>query len=135
MSWIAYSVLILLAWGLWGLVLKVAYKGGGWLQVYFISSLASFTLALTVFLASRQPLTMNRAYIAVATAAGLLGGLGYVFFVKALETGKASAVLPLTALYPAVTVVAALLVLGEKISLPQAVGVVLAITAAILLSL
>jgi len=72
--------------------------------------------------------------MATALVAGVFGGAGYIFFVKALEHGKASVVIPLTALYPAVTAIIALIILREKISLYQGIGIVLAIAAAILLS-
>ncbi len=54
---------------------------------------------------------------------------------KALEGGKASVVIPLTALYPAVTVAMAAVLLKEKPNPYQAVGIVLAIVASVLLSI
>ena len=71
----------------------------------------------------------------VAIIAGLFGGAGYLFFVKALEQGKASIVIPLTALYPAITAIIALIVLREKISVYQGIGILLAVAASILLSM
>ena len=134
-SWIAYSLICLLLWGLWGLALKLAYSGSTWLEVYFISAMASFTLALAVFFLSGGGKAVFNKSALIAVIAGVLGGGGYIFFMKALETGKASIVIPLTALYPAVTVVLALLLLGEKLSTVQAVGITLAIIAAVLLSM
>ena len=133
-SWIAYSLLCLLLWGLWGLFLKLAYEGSTWLEVYFLSAVASFALALTVFLLGSGKVSVSKS-TALALLAGLFGGGGYVLFMKALETGKASIVIPLTALYPAVTVILALLFLGEKLSATQAVGIALAVVATILLSM
>ncbi len=99
-----------------------------------LSSLASFavTLAFIFYLRPSMP-NFNRFSIA-AVVAGLAGSLGYVFFVKALERGEASIVLPLTALYPAVTVVLAFLFLHEKISMHQLIGILLAVVAVVLLS-
>jgi len=77
---------------------------------------------------------MNTATIA-AIIAGIFGGAGYLFFVKALEQGKASIVIPLTALYPAITAIIAFIVLREKISIYQGIGILLAIAASILLSM
>ncbi|MCD6278355.1 MAG: EamA family transporter [Desulfurococcales archaeon] len=129
-----YSLLCLLLWGMWGLVLKLAYSGYTWLDVYFISAAASFTLALAVYFLSGGKVVLSKS-AALAVLAGVLGGGGYIFFMKALETGKASIVIPLTALYPAVTVILALLLLGEKLSTVQALGITLAIIAAVLLSM
>jgi len=133
-TWVAFALLCLISWGAWGVVLKFAYASSNWLQVYFVSSLASFTLALAVFGASKGSLSIDKGFY-LAALAGLLGGAGYVFFVKALEGGKASVVIPLTALYPAVTVAMAAVFLKEKPSPYQAVGIVLAIVASVLLSI
>lgn len=132
-SWVVYSILAILAWGSWGILLKLAYSSGGWREVYFVSAVASFILALIVFSATKGRLTPEK-YMLYAFGAGLLGGLGYVFLVKALETGKASVVIPLTGIYPALTAILATLLLGEKLTPTQALGVVLAVVAVYLLS-
>ena len=133
-SWVVYGVLCLLFWGLWGFVLKLAYSNLSWTETYFLSTLASFTVVLIVVSYYRAiPMSLN-TYSVTALVAGVFGGAGYIFFVKALEHGKASVVIPLTALYPAVTAIIALIILREKISLYQGIGIVLAIAAAILLS-
>jgi transporter family protein len=135
-GWLVYSIICLILWGLWGLILKFAYKSLPWVQVYFLSSLSSFLIALTIFLLyNRESIDLNSRATYTALLAGVFGGSGYIFFVKALEKGEASIVLPLTAVYPAVTVVLALLVLGEKMSVYQAIGVILAMAAVVLLSM
>ncbi len=133
-AWIMYSILCLITWGLWGLVLKYAYASSNWLQVYFASSLASFLLSLTIFIASGGSLNFTKS-IGIALIAGLFGGAGYIFFIKALQGGEASIVIPLTALYPAITAILAMLLLGERISLAKGLGIVLALIAAALLSM
>lgn len=116
------------------MVLKVASRGSTWLEVYFLSAIASFAVAVTVFVVGGPHLKAGRSAL-FALLAGVFGGGGYVLFMKALSTGKASVVVPLTALYPALTAVLALVVLGERISTTQAAGIVLAVLAAVLLSL
>ena len=133
-SWVMYSLLCLILWGLWGFFLKLAYEGSTWLEVYFLSAVASFTLALTVFLLGNGKVSVSKSTV-LALLAGLFGGGGYILFMKALETGKASIVIPLTALYPAITAILALLFLGEKLSTTQVVGIALAVIATILLSI
>jgi len=135
LNWVAYSLLCLMLWGLWGLALKIASRSLTWVEVYFLSSLASFTLATTVFLVIKRSVDLGNKLVYTALVAGLLGGSGYLALVKALESGKASVVIPLTALYPAVTAILAVIVLSEKLTITQAVGVVLAIAAVVLLSI
>ncbi len=89
---------------------------------------------LVIILYYRMKLPPIGAASIAAVIAGLFGGAGYLFFVKALEQGKASIVIPLTALYPAITAIIALVVLREKISFYQGIGILLAIVASILLS-
>ena len=84
-SWVAYSLLCLLLWGLWGLFLKLAYEGSTWLEVYFLSAVASFTLALTVFLLGSGRVSVSKSTV-LALLAGLCSGGGYILFMKALET-------------------------------------------------
>lgn len=134
-GWLVFSVLCLLFWGLWGFILKLAYSNLSWVETYFLSSLSSFILVLFVVSYYGLKFPPLNTYSALAFIAGFFGGAGYVFFVKALEQGKASVVIPLTALYPAITAVIALVVLREKISVYQGIGIILAVLASILLSL
>ncbi|MGA7908244.1 MAG: EamA family transporter, partial [Candidatus Sulfotelmatobacter sp.] len=71
-----------------------------------------------------------------AVIGGTLNGLGALTSFTALESGgKASVVISLISLYPLVTVAIAVTFLHERLTLAQAIGVGLAIVAAILLSL
>ena len=132
--WLIYAIVCMILWGLWGLILKLAYKEAYWNEVYFISSIASFLIALTVFLMTHGKLSFKVSSL-YALFAGIFGGVGYIFFIKSLEHGKASIVIPLTALYPAITVILAFLVLHEKLTITQVLGIALAIIAVILLSI
>jgi len=105
--------------------------------VYFISSLASFTFSIlvTIFVLkalSSQPNTSFKG-VAYALLAGALGSLGYIMMVKALEHRDASIVITVTALYPAVTIVLGVL-MRERISLVQAIGLLLAVVSIVLIS-
>jgi transporter family protein len=71
-----------------------------------------------------------------AVVGGTLNGLGALTSFTALESGgKASVVISLISLYPLVTVAFAVAFLHERLTAVQAIGVGLAIVAAILLSL
>lgn len=70
---------------------------------------------------------------ALSAVAGALLGMGNILLVIALHSGNLAVVAVLMGLYPVGTVVLARLVLKERISLLQSVGVALAILAAILL--
>ena len=95
-------------------------------------------IAISVVLALTVPMRYHvRPLIFwLAVAGGTLNGLGALTSFTALESGgKASIVISLISLYPLVTVALAVTVMHERLTIMQAFGIVLAIIAAILLSL
>ncbi len=135
--WLVYSLLCLVLWGFWGVALKEAEaRLGEWYKVYFASNLAVVVaVAVVGAIYGRSLLSMSVTNAMTAFLAGALGTLGYVFLVLSLKAGgPASIVIPLTALYPALTAVAAVILLGESLSARQAVGIALAMLAIYLMS-
>jgi transporter family protein len=136
-AWLFYSLLTILAWGAWGSVSKVASGGVDAYtnQVFF--SIGLLPLTGLVWLSSaggkRGPQTRKGATWAFLT--GTLGGLGNIAFFHALIIGgMASIVVPVTALFPLVTVILAVILLRERVNLKQRLGLVLALISIFLLS-
>jgi drug/metabolite transporter (DMT)-like permease len=73
--------------------------------------------------------------LAHGSAVGLLGSAGTILWFAALRGGPAYLVVPIVSLYPVVTVVLAVWLLGERTRWPAALGIVLALAAIVLLSL
>lgn len=73
--------------------------------------------------------------ILIAIFAGIMGAWGFVFYIFALKSGKVSLVSVITAGYPAVSVVLAIALIGDVLTAPQTIGILLVITAIILISL
>ena len=66
---------------------------------------------------------------------GILGGVGNIFFFQAMvKGGNASIVAPVTALFPMITVLLALMFLKERLGRVQWIGLILAFAAIYLLS-
>jgi transporter family protein len=135
--WLAYSLLTIACWGAWGAVSKVASGGidANTNQVYFTLGLLPLMLLLV-----RSPRlrggNQRRAGIAWAFITGILGGAGNIAFFRALGSGgNASIVVPATALFPLVTVMLAVGLLGERLGRAQQMGLVLALIAIYLLSM
>jgi len=127
-------------WGTWGLVSKIASAG---MDAYVNQLLYTVGLVpLMIFVAwvvrKRSPgeRRLGRARgVSWAFLTGILGGVGNIAFFQALvKGGKASVVAPVTALFPAVTVLLALIFLKEQLRRMQWVGLVLAFVAIYLLS-
>lgn len=134
--WLWYSVLTILLWGAWGVVAKAA--------VEIISPLMNqvlYTLGLIppLIVAARSRSLLagsnKRRGTTYGVITGLLGGLGNIAFFAALGAGgKAATVVPLTAVYPLFSVIAALVLLKEKLNRVQVAGIGLAIIGVLLLS-
>jgi transporter family protein len=136
-KWLIYSVLTILLWGVWGVQSKVIVQ-----KITPMLNQVIFTLGLLpvagLFLVFRtragdpKDSKKGRAY---AFLTGILGGTGNIAFYEALgRGGNASVVVPLTCLFPAVTVLLAGWWLKERMSVCQQVGLILALVAVIILS-
>ncbi len=136
--WIIEASVTLVSWGLWGLALKLASKGLQWFQVYFFAGLATVIAIALVGAYYRDRIAVEGlpvAQLLLAFASGALGAIGYIMLVRALNSGgPASIVIPFTALYPLVTVLLSILIIGENVTVRKLVGVALAVTAIVLLS-
>jgi transporter family protein len=138
-KWLLWSLLTIVLWGTWGLVSKVASTG---VDAYMNQLLYTAGLApLMVFVAitvhrERGKVTANRnSGVFWAFLTGILGGVGNIAFFQALVNGgKASVVAPVTALFPMVTVLLALMLLKEKLGRTQWLGLALAFAAIYMLS-
>jgi transporter family protein len=139
-AWLFWSLASIVLWGTWGLVSKVASAG---MDAYVNQLLYTVGLApLMIFVAwsvhkenagNRRERRASGIFWAFFT--GILGGVGNLAFFQALVVGgKASVVAPVTALFPMVTVLLALLVLKERLGRVQWVGLTLAFMAIYLLS-
>lgn len=135
--WLFFSLLTITVWGAWGVVSKLASNGvdADTNQVFFTIGL--LPLIALVLRSPRIRGGKNRkAGIAWAFLTGILGGTGNIAFFHALVIGgKASVVMPATALFPLVTVILATTLLHERIGTQQKAGLVLALTAIFLLSM
>ena len=135
-GWLVFAAIALVFWGVTGVTQKLATNR--------ISSQLSFLwfsyamIAISVVLAVMVPMHwhVRPLILWLAIVGGTLNGLGALTSFAALECGgKASIVIPLVSLYPLLTVVVAVMFLHERLTVGQGVGIVLAIVAAILLSM
>jgi transporter family protein len=139
-AWLLWSIFTIVLWGGYGLVSKIASDG---VNAYVNQLLYTAGLApLMVFVAwnvwkrsAKEDAVVRRKGVFWAFLTGILGGLGNIAFFQALvKGGKASVVAPVTALFPMVTVLLAMLFLKERLGRVQWVGLALAFVAIYLLS-
>jgi transporter family protein len=132
--WCWPATLVLLAWGTVGLLQKLStnYLSAESALIWLV---AGYVLLLPWLYSSRSIFTYSTRSLVFTLVSALLNTLGALALLAAMKNGgKASIVVPLTALYPLVVVVAAPVVLRESISLLQGLGVVCALVSVVLLS-
>jgi transporter family protein len=136
--WLVLSVMVVVLWGLWGLALKYASLNLEWQYVYVASALGAFlvyaTITLALALTGKLSHVGDYRSLGIALLGGLMGALGGLMLIVALRLAEASIVVPLTSIYPAVTVALSIALLGESATARKIAGVILAIIAVILLS-
>jgi transporter family protein len=121
----------MVSWGIWAILGKLIGEGLNGAQSQMLSSVGFLPLILALGL-SRKRLARTGGHQGTfyALAAGLVSGLGNLPFYDLLSRGeKAAAVVPITALAPLVTVILAMLVLGERLNRIQLGGVALSLVA------
>jgi len=136
-AWLYYSVLTIVLWGLWGVQSKMIVDRISPLLNQVLFPLGSLPIAaLLLFSARVREGKDHRKGALYGIVTGFLGGTGNIAFYMALGGGgKASVVVPVTCLFPLVTVLAARFLLKESISRVQWIGLGLALAAIYLLSI
>lgn len=135
MNWIVSSLVALVCWGLWGFFAKLASKYLDWTHILLISSVVSLLTAIVVFSVGKPQIDAHSPGFVYALLAGFTGAVALVAFYNALGTGNISIVVPLTSLYPVITIVLSFLILSERISPLKGLGLALALAAIVILSL
>ena len=133
---ILYSLAATGMWGIWAILIKLsAQRIGHWPSV-MVYTIASVTTTVVIFMSLGKSLRgLDSAGVAIAVAAGILGGLAVVFFQKALSEGPVSTTTALSALYPIFAVVFGVVFLKERLSALNYAGIVMALAAGVLISL
>jgi len=136
-----FALLTFMLWGLWSLAAKVAVGeiGAGNVFGFYVISSVTAPLVYILFRRSRHA-TLNVEGSTwspwVFGAAGLaLNVTGTLVFTFALAGGLASLVVPISSAYPLVTVVAALLLLREKLNRFQLAALAWVITGLLLIAI
>jgi transporter family protein len=133
-TWLVFTILALLCFGVVGLLQK--------LSTDLVSAEAALIWLILGFLCLQPFLYPGRSLlhyslrsIAFVFAAGVLNALGSWAILAAMKNGgKASVVVPLTAIYPMVVCVAAPFLLHEHITMTQGIGITCGLGAIFLLA-
>ena len=132
--WILYSVAAAFFWGTWGGVAKLISDQVSPFTNHVLFSIG-MVLTLPLVVRKVRTTTPNRKGILWGLVAGMLAVIGNVAVYQAFTSGGLAAiVIPVTNLYPLVTIAIALLIFKEKLNGINGIGILLAIPAVVMLS-
>ncbi len=124
---IVLAVVAAVALGLFVYFLGLGSRHGDALSTLFGARVGSLSVLVLVAALLRAPVRIPRASIAVVAAVGLADVSANALFALASSHGLLALVSVLGSLYPVTTVLLAHVLLGERLTRTQRVGVVLAL--------
>jgi transporter family protein len=133
-TWYVYSVLTVVTWGLWGVFSKLASNYSRPRQALLFQTAGVLAFAVVVFFMEKFRVEWSLPGFSWAALGGFFAFLGFLTFFAALDQGKASTVVTLSALYPLVTILLSILFLHERLAPRQGIGIVFALIASALLA-
>lgn len=132
--WLVFAILAALCWGLWGILAKFISSD---ISPYANHLLFTIGMLFTIpFVIKKCKWSeANTKGIIWGIAAGVLAIVGNVAVYRSFAIGGlAAVVIPVTNLYPLVTIAIAMLVLKEKMHWLNSIGIIVVIPAIIMLS-
>ncbi len=133
-EWVTLSMAAIVLWGIVGLLQKVTTNYISpdavliWDRIGYLPILPWLLITTSLH-------HMGPRDVLIGTLVGITNSLGAWYLYASLRSGaKASIAVPLTSLYPLLTVLLAVLFLGEKVRPLQWFGIALALVAGVLMS-
>jgi uncharacterized membrane protein len=129
LSAILFSIV---CFGLWGYLGIIGIEKMGRYQYLSIAYIVTALIILGVSIFKERSMDFsNNIYIPIL--GGILTAVAVLSFFSAAERVPLSLLSPLVALYPAITIILSIVTLGEKLNTIQLFGVILALTAGVIL--
>ncbi len=133
--WIFFVVVHVIFMGVWGALVEIPDQNGFPATLgYVVWSLTMIPAAAVALKMDNWKLDKSRRAVVFGGLAGLLGAGGQLALFFVLRIAPAYLVFPLLSLTPVVTIMLAVLFLGERTSILGWIGIALAIVAILLLS-
>lgn len=128
MNWMTCTLAATALYGVWGVLSKMASNRIGYKSLFFYDCLVFFVGGLVVLYLNGFKIETNPSGILYSVLYGASGMLATFLFILAVSKGKASLVTAITAVYPCVTILLAMIIFKEAITVKQFVGIVLSIS-------
>lgn len=132
--WLVYAILAALCWGVWGVLAKFISGDISPYANHLMFTIGMlFTVPLVIMKCKKKD--FNLKGIVWGIVAGVLAVIGNVAVYMSFGSGgQAAVVIPVTNLYPLVTIIVALLVFKEKMHWLNGIGILIVVPAIIMLS-
>jgi transporter family protein len=138
MNWLIPTLLSLLMFGLWGVVIKYATGRLDAVSISFFNTLSSLLVIAVIFgyfWFSKTQLSLTREGIYIAIFAGVIAILAVLFEAMAYKLGDLAIIGPFIAVGVAViTVLAGVVLFKEAITAKAVIGIIFALVSIYLLS-
>lgn len=131
-TWVIYSFLVFLAWGFWAFLPKLAIRKISTDSAFIYEVIGGCVIGATIVLIwtpSFHPLGALLSY-----TAGLFSYGGVYFYIRAAKTDSIGIVASITGMYPIITVILGIYILGETITITKTLGVISALLAIFLIN-
>lgn len=133
-NYILYAVMALIFWTLFALFAKVGTSSMKWPSVVMLAYLILTPVVfLSLFSMGKGNFSLGNTW-PFALGAGIAGGLGGVFFYRAVGSGPVSVVTPIAGSYIVTSSVLGMLILGEDFTPTKILAIALVFLAILLFS-
>jgi transporter family protein len=104
------------------------------MSAMIFEAIGGILVASLAYLSGGYRLEFTRQGVFLALLTGIFGILGAWTYLQAVSTGKVSLVVSFTALYPILSILLAVLFLGETLNVRQGVGIFFALLSMLLIA-
>jgi uncharacterized membrane protein len=134
--WFWYSVLCVFCWGGWALLSKLGSREIPPETMQFLFTVGALPVGIGLLISRHFKLEKSGKGISYAVVNGILSAVGgFTLFAAYHTNGNTSLITVATSLYPMITVVLAVLILRERLTATQVLGLAFAGAAIVLFSL
>lgn len=133
-TWLVPALGTIVVWGVWSFLPKIATQYVSPRSATVFQALGGVLFVAVLVSSSSETLEVHPIGTTLAVMTGVLGVAGAYLFLIAVSRGPVTLVTALSSLYPLATIGLAILLLGETLTLKQAVGACLALIAIALIA-
>jgi transporter family protein len=122
--WFFLALVPVFFWGVAAALAKVSTQRLGIARVAFLISVIEGAMYFAGYLSFRTSVAVSAESVAIGLASAFVGMVAYVCFYESMIEGQVTILGTISAAYPAISIVGALLLLSERLTTYEALGLV-----------